>query len=447
MDSDYFSWLNLENVIVQEFDWISLSFVAIIILLLAASAFISASEVAFFSLSPGDLSIVRERNDKSDRRALELLDNSEYLLATILIANNFVNVCIVILSTVLFNTIFDFSQAPLLGFLLETILLTFLLLLFGEIMPKIFAQKKTLWVVHKTASTLYGLKKFLYPFSSMLVKSTNIVNRLVGKKKMDISVDELSKALELTSDEIVEEKDMLEGIIKFYNRTAVEIMTSRLDMADIDIKTNFKDVLKYILEVGYSRIPVYSESRDKIKGILYIKDLLPFIDKGANFRWQSLIRPAYFVPETKKIDDLLEEFRTNKIHLAIVVDEFGGTSGIVTLEDVLEEIVGEISDEYDEDEHLYVKLNDGSYIFEGKILLSDFFKIVDVDESEFEKIISEVDTLAGLILEIKGDFPEKKEVVAYKQYRFQILEQDKQRISKVKFFVVKEETHTPKEQQ
>ncbi|MDD6211358.1 MAG: gliding motility-associated protein GldE [Bacteroidales bacterium] len=435
MDADYFSWLQFGNVIVRGFDFTSLLFVIIIVFLLAASAFVSASEVAFFSLSPADFSKIEEQKHRSDKIILELLKKSEYLLATILVANNFVNVCVIILSTVLFNTVFDFSQALVLGFLLETILLTFLLLLFGEIMPKVFAQKQPLSVARITASSLNVVGKVIYPLASLLVKSTNVVNRFVGKKKMDISVDELSKALELTSDEIVEEKDMLEGIIKFYNRTAVEIMTSRLDMADIDIKAGFKEVLAYILEVGYSRIPVYSGTRDQIKGILYIKDLLPFIDKGDKFRWQSLLRPAYFVPEKKKIDDLLEEFRTNKIHLAIVVDEFGGTSGIVTLEDVLEEIVGEISDEYDEDERLFVKLNDGAYIFEGKILLPDFFKILDIDETEFGKITSDVDTLAGLILEIKGDFPKKQEIIPYKQYRFQILEQDKQRISKVKFFI------------
>lgn len=226
---------------------------------------------------------------------------------------------------------------------------------------------------------------------------------------------------------------MLAEIIKFYNKTADEIMTPRLDMEDIDVKTNFRGVIDFIIESGYSRIPIYAETEDNIKGILYIKDLLPYIDKPDTFRWQSLIRPAYFVPETKKIDDLLEEFRTNKIHMAIVVDEFGGTSGIVTMEDILEEIVGEISDEYDEDEKPFIRLADGSLIFEAKILLTDFFRVINADPSEFGKLTEDVETLAGLLLEIKGDFPRRREIIDYDKYRFLVLEVDNRRILKVKF--------------
>ena len=327
------------------------------------------------------------------------------------------------LCTYAINAWINFSAAPLLGFVLKTILLTFLLLLFGEIMPKIYAQKNSLRFVRFSASVLSGLERFCRPFSKILVNSTSVINKALAKKKYDISVDELSKALELTSTEIPEEKEMLAEIIKFYNKTADEIMTPRLDMEDIEIKISFREVVDFIIKSGYSRIPVYSETEDNIKGILYIKDLLPYIDKPDTFRWQSLIRPAYFVPETKKIDDLLEEFRTNKIHMAIVVDEFG-----------------EISDEYDEDEQQFIRLADGSLIFEAKILLTDFFRVIDADPSDFGKLTEEVETLAGLLLEIKGDFPRRREIIDFKEYRFQVLEVDNRRILKVKFNRIPEGT-------
>lgn len=435
MDSDYISEI-FSQVGVQDLTAGPVIALALAVLLLFASGFISASEVAFFSLKPNDINRIKEGNHPADSVILDLLNNSEFLLATILIANNFVNVAIVMLCTYGINEWLDFSNVPMLGFVLETIVLTFLLLLFGEIMPKIYAKQNTLPFIHKAAPTLLNIQKICKPLAALLVHSTSTINKTLAKKKYDISVDELSKALELTSKAIPEEKEMLAEIIKFYNKTADEIMTSRLDMEDLDIKANFKEVIDTIIKCGYSRIPVYSGTEDNIKGILYIKDLLPYLDKPETFRWQSLIRPAYFVPETKKIDDLLEEFRTNKIHMAIVVDEFGGTSGIVTMEDILEEIVGEISDEYDEDEKQYIRLADGSYIFEAKIQLTDFFRATDTDPVEFEKITEEVETLAGLLLEIKGDFPRRREVIEYKNYRFQILEMDNRRILKVKFNVI-----------
>lgn len=435
MDSDYISEI-FSQVGVQDLTAGPVIALALAVLLLFASGFISASEVAFFSLKPNDINRIKEGNHPADSVILDLLNNSEFLLATILIANNFVNVAIVMLCTYGINEWLDFSNVPMLGFVLETIVLTFFLLLFGEIMPKIYAKQNTLPFIHKAAPTLLNIQKICKPLAALLVHSTSTINKTLAKKKYDISVDELSKALELTSKAIPEEKEMLAEIIKFYNKTADEIMTSRLDMEDLDIKANFKEVIDTIIKCGYSRIPVYSGTEDNIKGILYIKDLLPYLDKPETFRWQSLIRPAYFVPETKKIDDLLEEFRTNKIHMAIVVDEFGGTSGIVTMEDILEEIVGEISDEYDEDEKQYIRLADGSYIFEAKIQLTDFFRATDTDPAEFEKITEEVETLAGLLLEIKGDFPRRREVIEYKNYRFQILEMDNRRILKVKFNVI-----------
>ena len=433
MDSDYYLSGLFENVTVQGLTAGPAIALGIALLLLIVSGFVSASEVAFFSLTPSDLNEIHEENRPVDTVIKRLLERSEYMLAAILIANNFVNVAVVTLCTFAINSWFNFTAAPVLGFILETIVLTFLLLLFGEIMPKIYAQRNALRFVRLVGFALNGLEGLCHPLSKVLVTSTSIINKTLSKKKHDLSVDELSKALELTSTEITEEKEMLEEIIKFYNKTADEIMTPRLDMEDININTKFRQVIDIVIKSGYSRIPVYAGTEDNIKGILYIKDLLPYIEKPDSFRWQTLIRPAYFVPETKKIDDLLEEFRTNKIHMAIVVDEFGGTSGIVTMEDILEEIVGEISDEYDEDERQYVRLSDGSFIFEAKILLTDFFRVIDADPAEFEKLTAEVDTLAGLLLEIKGDFPRRREIIDYLDYRFQILEMDNRRILKIKF--------------
>lgn len=433
MDTDYYLSDLFQNVAVQALTAGPVIALSLAFLLLFVSGFVSASEVAFFSLTPADQNDIREEKTTSDALIERLLEGSEYLLATILIANNFVNVAIVMLCTYGINAWIDFLGAPFLGFILETIVLTFLLLLFGEIMPKIYAQKNALRFVRFSAPVLNVLERFSRPLSTLLVTSTSIINKALVKKKYDISVDELSKALELTSPAIPEEKKMLAEIIKFYNKTADEIMTPRLDMEDLDIQTNFRHVIEFIVQSGYSRIPVYAGTEDNIKGILYIKDLLPYIDKPDTFRWQSLIRLAYFVPETKKIDDLLEEFRTNKIHMAIVVDEFGGTSGIVTMEDILEEIVGEISDEYDEDEKQFYRQEDGSLIFEAKILLTDFFRVTEIDPTSFGKLTEEVETLAGLLLEIKGDFPKRREIIEYAPYRFQILEIDNRRILKVKF--------------
>ncbi|MCD8193017.1 MAG: gliding motility-associated protein GldE [Tannerellaceae bacterium] len=433
MDSDYFISGLFNDVVVNGLTTGPVIALFLALLLLLVSGFISASEVAFFSLTPADINDIKEENNPSDPLIRRLLDRSEYLLATILIVNNFVNVAVVMLCTYAIHSWINFSAVPVLGFVLETVALTFLLLLMGEIMPKIYAQRNSLRFVRASVSILNGLEKLCRPLSRLLVTSTSLINKALRKKKYDLSVDELSKALELTSTEMPEEKEMLEEIIKFYNKTASEIMTSRLDVEDLDIKSSFRAVVDFIIRSGYSRIPVYAGSQDNIKGILYIKDLLPYIDKPDTFRWQSLIRPAYFVPETKKIDDLLEEFRTNKIHMAIVVDEFGGTSGIVTMEDILEEIVGDISDEYDEDEKQFIRMADGSLIFEAKISLNDFFRITDVEEAEFGKLTDDVDTLAGLILEIKGDFPRRREVIEYGNCSFQILEMDNRRILKVKF--------------
>ena len=409
------------------------------ILLLYASGFVSASEIAFFSLSPSDLSKIEENEHPSDSRIKALLDDSERLLATILISNNFVNVTIIMLCNFFFASVVDFGNAKLLEFLLITVVLTFLLLLFGEIMPKIYSAQNTLKFCRKAAPVISVLLSVFKPVSNLLVHSTFLINKLTRKRKVpNLSVDDLSQALELTDkNEISVESNMLKGIIRFGEETAEEVMTSRLDIVDLEINTPFPDVIKCIVDNAYSRIPVYEESRDNIKGILYIKDLLPYLDKGADFKWQNLIRPAYFVPETKMIDDLLRDFQANKIHIAIVVDEFGGTSGIVTMEDIIEEIVGEINDEYDEEERTYVKISENVYIFEGKTLLSDFYKLAEIDPDDFESVAGDADTLAGLLLELKGEFPILHEVINFDRYRFEILEMDARRIVKVKVTVGK----------
>ena len=382
------------------------------LLLLSLSALISASEVAFFSLDPQSTNELEESELKADKNIVQLLQRPQHLLATILIANNFLNVAVILLLTNFTTSILNFESVPFLGFIFQAIFITFVLLLFGEIMPKVYATQYAKKTTEKAAPVIMTLGKMFGPIINLLVNSTSIVNtRLSKHSRSNISMDELSHALELTSNSKDEDTEILEGIIKFGNIQVVDIMTSRLDMVVVDIKTNYKQLLDIIIKSGYSRIPVYSENRDNIKGLLYSKDLLPHLDKPINFRWQSLVRQAYFVPETKMIDDLLNEFQLNKIHLAMVVDEYGGTSGLITLEDILEEIVGDISDEYDNEEQLFTKIDNHTFIFEAKILLNDFFKIAEIEEEDFVKVIEEVETLAGLILELKVTFRQKMNVL------------------------------------
>ena len=405
-------------------------------LLLCLSAFISASEVAFFSLDPKTMNELEESERKADHNILRLLKTPQRLLATMLIGNNFLNVAVILLLTYFTNTILNFDSAPLLGFVFQTIIITFAILLFAEIMPKVYATQFARKTASYTVPFLSALEKLFGPLVSFLVNSTSVVNnRLTKHNHSNISMDELSHALELTSNSKDEDTEILEGIIKFGNIQVVDIMTSRVDMVVVDIKTNYKQLLDLKIESGYSRIPVYAGTRDNIKGLLYSKDLLPHLDKPANFRWQTLVRPAYYVPETKKIDDLLSEFQSNKVHLAIVVDEYGGTSGLVTLEDILEEIVGDISDEYDNEEVLFTKIDNHTFIFEAKILLNDFFKIAEIEEDDFLKVTEEVETLAGLILELKGDIPAKNERIDYGRYVFEIVAADNRRIKKVKLYI------------
>lgn len=405
-------------------------------ILLIFSGYASGSEIAFFSLSPNDLNELDEERNDCDRQIKELREDSERTLATILITNNLVNVTIIMLANYFIAHVIDFGMAYWLEFVVITIFLTFLLLLFGEIMPKVYAGQHVLAFCRFSAPGIIALRRIFYPLSSVLLRSGMLAEKVVQKENHVLSVDDLEQALELTDEnELKEEKNMLEGIVRFGDETAKEVMTSRQDVVDLDFRTSFADVLKCVVENNYSRIPVYQGSIDNIRGILYIKDLLPHLSKPSNFRWQSLIRPPYFVPETKKIDDLLRDFQENKVHIAIVVDEFGGTSGIITLEDILEEIVGEINDEYDEEEKNYVRINANTYVFEGKTLLSDFYKILKLDDDIFEEVEGDADTLAGLLLELKGDFPKLHERFNYRQFKFEIVEIDGHRISKIKVVV------------
>lgn len=415
----------------------------ILIVLLICSALISGSEVAFFSLSPGDIGELESANSGPAKKTMYLHDRPEHLLGTILVTNNFVNVGIVILSSYITNSIVNFSDAPVLGFIVQVVLITFILLLFGEIIPKVFAHQYAVKFAMAMSGTIVILEKIFKPVIFTLISSTSFVNKRLARKKSGISITDLSDALDLPATKDIEDEHILKGIVKFGNIDVQEIMKSRMDVFAVDVSTQFPVLLKKILESGYSRIPVYEESFDTIKGILYIKDLLPYLKEKENFKWQSLIRPPYYVPESKKINDLLAEFQEKKIHLAIVVDEYGGTSGIVTLEDILEEIVGEIKDESDEDEKFFTKLNKYTYIFEGKTLLNDFYKVMGKPDDVFDEIKGEAETLAGLILEMKGEIPAKDEVFTFREFTFKINAVDNRRIKKIRV-ILKENNNNEK---
>ena len=404
------------------------------VFLLFCSGFASGSELAFFSLTRTELDELSESKSVKDKRILEMLGNPERLLATILIINDFVNVGIVMLLNFFFMSVLEFKVGgEWLEFLLLTVVLTFLLLLFGEVMPKLYSKNNTLAFARFSSNKFYYLTKLLLPFSTFLVRSTTFTQRLVSKKNHLLSVDELEQALELTdNNEIAGQKKMLEGIIRFGDEAVKDIMTSRLDMVVLDIRAPYSEVLKCAAENAYSRIPVYGKTQDDIRGVLYIKDLIPHLNKGANFRWQSLLRQPYFVPETRKIDDLLCDFQTVKVHMAIVVDEFGGVSGLITLEDIIEEIVGEINDEFDEPEASYEQLDENVYLFDGKTMLSDFYKIASLDSDGFEEAAGGADTLAGLLLEVKGEFPRLHEKIVCNEVVFEVVEKNKHRIVKIK---------------
>ena len=436
MDTSFFTE-SLSDVYLQAPTIGALIAVFLAAILLLVSGFASGSGIAFFNLSPTDLAELDESKTLRDNEIQMLRDDSERTLATILITNNFVNVTIIMLCNYVFATVVHFGErAYWLQFLCITVLLTFLLLLFGEIMPKVYSRQNSLVFCRRTVNGILFLRKLFWPLETILLRSGILAEKVVQKENHVLSVDDLEQALELTDkNDIKAEQKMLQGIIRFGDETAKEVMTSRQDVIDLDIKSNFTDVLRCIVENNYSRIPVYQDNTDNIRGVLYIKDVLPHLSKTANFRWQSLIRPPYFVPETKKIDDLLREFQENKVHIAIVVDEFGGTSGIVTLEDILEEIVGEINDEYDDEEKTYSKLNYNTYIFEGKTLLSDFCKILNINDDEFSEVEGDADTVAGLLLELKGEFPSMHEKLEYRNYTFEVMGIEERRISRVKVVI------------
>ncbi|MBN2682684.1 MAG: gliding motility-associated protein GldE [Bacteroidales bacterium] len=401
-------------------------------LLLILSALISGSEVAFFSLNPKNKAFLEDLNTLKSKTILILLQKPEKLLATILIANNFVNVGIVILSTYITTGIFNFSEEPILGFVIQVIIVTFLLLLFGEILPKVYAARYAIRFSIFMALPIKYMQQIFSPLSYILVSSTSFIHKRVAVKNQ-LSVDELSQALDITSEsrELKEDEKILKGIVKFGQIEVREIMKPRIDVVSIETSAGFKKLISLIVESGFSRIPAYEDSFDNIKGVIYIKDLIPYLDKSDDFNWGKLIRPPYFVPENKKIDDLLKEFQTKKIHLAIVIDEYGGTSGIITMEDILEEIVGEINDEFDDINQNYSKLKENEYLFEGKTSLNDFCKILEIDDDIFDNVKGESDTIAGFILELTGEIPSKNQIVKFKKFEFQIKAVDNRRIKQI----------------
>ena len=410
---------------------LSLAIIALVI-----SGFVSGSEISFFSLTPVQCDELEESS--SGERVMRLLRVPERLLATILIINNLVNVTIVVLCNFALGPIFS-GMSAVWSFILQTVLLTFLILLFGEILPKLYANSNNLAWAKMAAPVLEAGVKLFYPLSSVLVKSSGIVKKVVTKENTAVTADDLSQALEIAQVTDGDNKDMLEGILKFGDTTASEVMTPRVDVTGLDVDDDFAEVMKVVIESGFARLPVYENSMDNIKGVLYSRDLLPYIGRTKEeFEWQKLMREPYFVPESRMIDDLLEDFRSRRVHLAIVVDEFGGTQGIVTLEDVLEEIVGDIDDEYDVEEKNYRRLPDDTYIFEGKTLLNDFVRVTDLDEDDYSSVTEDCETLAGMLLAIKGDFPKEKESIVYGRCRFLILSIHQHRIVNVRVKVMSE---------
>ncbi len=399
------------------------------LLLLLSSALVSGSEVAFFSLSPEQKDALKKNGTKKSDLILYLLKKHEKLLATILIANNFINIGIVILSSYILNLAFDFTSSPVMGFIIQIVIITFILLLFGEIIPKIYAAEFSVSFAKFTALPLFYSMKAFSPISKMLINTSSIFNKHL-KRKVNVSTDDLSDALELTEADIKQDKDILERIVTFGSIDVKGVMKPRVDVTAIEINASFNKVKSIIVDSGFSRIPVFEENFDTIKGILLIKDLLGYIN-DENCKWQDLIKAPLFVPETMKINDLLEEFREKKIHMAIVTDEYGGSSGIVTMEDIIEEIVGEISDETDEENQLFKKINDKHFLFDGKIQLNDFYKILDIKEDIFEDIRGESDSLAGLILEKEGYIPQKGDEVVIGNYCFIIEAADNRKIKKI----------------
>ncbi len=404
-----------------------------IVVLLFCCAMIAASEVALFSLTPKDISDLALINAPKASAINQLLQKPKKLLATILVANNFLHIAIVILFSFSLDTVFSTIASPLIKFVIEVILITFLILLFGEVLPKIYASRNNVKFAVFIVYPLSILDRLLSPISIPMRSLTLFLQEKLGKQKTNLSVDQLSQALELTStdDTSTEEQKLLEGIVSFGNTDTKQVMSPRIDLFALEISETFAEIYPKIVEKGYSRIPIYKGNIDQIEGVLFIKDLIPHINK-TSFNWNSLLRKPFFVPENKKLDDLLKDFQSMKSHLAIVVDEYGGTSGLVTLEDVIEEIVGDISDEFDDDNINYSQIDDRNFLFEGKINLKDFYRIIDVDEDLFEIRKGEAETLAGFILEILGNFPKKGHKIQFENCLFVIEAVDKKRVKQIK---------------
>jgi gliding motility-associated protein GldE len=405
----------------------------ILIILLVCSAFISGTEIAFFSLSKTEIDQAMESDSNKQKLVVKLLEKPKKLLATILISNNFVNILIVLIFAFIGEELFGGISNIYLKFSIEVGLVAFLILFFGEVIPKVYATRNAMKFATFMVVPINILNKILTPLSVPLRSLTNVIENRLGQKNSNFSVEKLSQALELTSSDATtdDEQKILEGIVKFGNTETEQIMKPRIDMFAISDEESYKNVISLITKNGFSRNPIFHESIDKIVGVLYAKDLLPHIDKS-DFKWQELIREPFFVPENKKLDDLLKEFQEKKNHLAVVVDEYGGTSGIVTLEDIIEEIVGDISDEFDDDDLSYSKIDENNYVFEGKTSIKDFSKVIDVDEDLFEEEKGETETLAGLILEISGKFPRTKEVIKFKHLTFKVEVIDQRRLKQVK---------------
>ncbi len=436
--SSYLLSLPLNSISVNPFTLsIILAIVAMVVLLLLV-ALVSAAESAFFSLSPNDIDELNNSVKQRDQKVVVLINGPKRLLGTLLISVNFINIAIVILSTVVMRDLFTFSEENSIAEkLINIVAVTFLILLVGEVTPKIYATQNPLKISRRLIYFVSFLQKLFYPISSFLIFSTSLIDKIIKPKSHNISVDELSHALDLTSDEDIPEEDhkILQGIVKFGNTDVKQIMRSRMDVSAFEYEQGFKNLLESITTSGFSRVPIFRSSLDNIAGVLYTKDLLQYLNEEDGFHWQTIIRPPFFVPENKKIDDLLREFQYKKIHLAVVVDEYGGTSGIVTLEDVIEEIVGEINDEFDDDDLVYSKLDDNNFVFEGKAHLNDVYRIAGIDGEEFEEAKGESDTLAGLIIEIEGRIPTKNEKIHFGNLAFTIESADNRRIKRVKITV------------
>lgn len=407
--------------------------IAGMLILLICSAFISGTEVAMFSLTSQDIEKINQKSQRKGSLIVSLLEKPKKLLATIVITNTFVNIALIILFFRLGDSLFGAIALPWLSFLLQVIVITFLVLLFGEVVPKLYAGRNNIKFAKKVAFILYGLNKLLSPLSVPMREVTVALHKKIGAQGAGLSIDRLSQALELTDygDATMEEQKILEGIVSFGNTDVKQVMSPRIDIFALDVEASFSEIMPKLVDKGFSRIPVYRDNIDQIEGVLFIKDLIPYID-NEDFKWQGIVREPFFVPENKKLDNLLKEFQSMKNHLAIVVDEYGGTSGLISLEDILEEIVGDISDEFDDEDIIYTKIDDHNYLFDGKINLKDFYRITDIEEDDFESSKGEAETLAGFLLEISGNFPKKGQKISFNGNIFTVESVDRRRIKQIK---------------